>query len=62
MSTIFSYALVFLSVVLVVLRVTVRICNQYQRAVAFYLGRDSRTVGPGPYLLIPFLEWRTHLA
>ena len=56
---VFSSALILLAVALVVLRMTVRICNQYQRAVVFYLGRYSRTVGPGPYLLIPFLEWRT---
>ena len=59
MSTFFSSVLIFLAVALVILRMTVRICNQYQRAVVFYLGRYSRTVGPGPYLLIPFLEWRT---
>ena len=59
MSTFFSSALILLAVALVILRMTVRICNQYQRAVMFYLGRYSRTVGPGPYLLIPFLEWRT---
>ena len=37
---------------------TVRICNQYQRAVIFTLGRYSRTSGPGLYLMVPFLEWR----
>jgi regulator of protease activity HflC (stomatin/prohibitin superfamily) len=38
---------------------TVRVCNQYQRAVIFLLGRYSRTSGPGLYFMLPFLEWRT---
>jgi len=38
---------------------TVRVCNQYQRAVVFFLGRYSRTSGPGLYFMLPFLEWRT---
>ena len=38
---------------------TVRVCNQYQRAVVFLLGRYSRTSGPGLYFMLPFLEWRS---
>lgn len=38
---------------------TVRVCNQYQRAVVFFLGRYSRTSGPGLYFMLPFLEWRS---
>jgi len=38
---------------------SVRIANQYERAVVFFLGRYARTSGPGLYLLIPLLEWRT---
>ena len=38
---------------------TVRVCNQYQRAVIFFLGRYSRTSGPGLYFMLPFLEWRS---
>jgi regulator of protease activity HflC (stomatin/prohibitin superfamily) len=38
---------------------TVRVCNQYQRAVVFFLGRYSRTAGPGLYFMLPFLEWRS---
>ena len=37
---------------------SVKICAQYQRAVVFFLGRYSRTAGPGLYFLLPFLEWR----
>lgn len=37
---------------------SIRIATQYQRAVVFRLGRYNRTVGPGLYLMIPFLEWR----
>jgi regulator of protease activity HflC (stomatin/prohibitin superfamily) len=46
--------LVFLFVLFLM---TVRVCNQYQRAVIFFLGRYSRTAGPGLYFMIPFLEW-----
>jgi regulator of protease activity HflC (stomatin/prohibitin superfamily) len=38
---------------------TVRIAQQYQRAVIFRLGRYARTSGPGIFFTIPFLEWRT---
>ncbi len=41
----------------VIFFVTVKICVQYQRAVAFFLGRYERTAGPGLYFLIPFVEW-----
>jgi regulator of protease activity HflC (stomatin/prohibitin superfamily) len=47
-------ALVFL-----LLLFSLRIANQYERAVVFFLGRYARTSGPGLYLLTPFLEWRT---
>ncbi|HXY58015.1 MAG TPA: SPFH domain-containing protein [Methylocystis sp.] len=36
---------------------SLRIANQYERAVVFFLGRYARTSGPGLYLLIPFFEW-----
>jgi regulator of protease activity HflC (stomatin/prohibitin superfamily) len=59
MSTFFSLVIALLVIALVIVMAAVRICNQYQRAVVFFLGRYSRTAGPGLYLLIPFLEWRT---
>lgn len=45
--------------IIVLFLMTVRVCNQYQRAVIFFLGRYSRTSGPGLYFMLPFLEWRT---
>ena len=45
--------------VIILFLMTVRVCNQYQRAVIFMLGRYSRTSGPGLYFMIPFAEWRT---
>jgi len=51
------YFLVFLAIVLFL--ASVKICAQYQRAVVFFLGRYERTAGPGLFLLIPFIEWRT---
>jgi regulator of protease activity HflC (stomatin/prohibitin superfamily) len=38
---------------------SLRIANQYERAVVFFLGRYARTSGPGLYLLTPLLEWQT---
>src|SRR5882757_4145780 len=48
-------------VALAVMTMTLRIANQYQRAVIFRLGRYSRTGGPGLYFLWPFIEWQTTL-
>ena len=45
--------------VVILILMTVRVCNQYQRAVIFFLGRYSRTAGPGLYFMLPLLEWRT---
>jgi regulator of protease activity HflC (stomatin/prohibitin superfamily) len=38
-----------------------RICQEYQRAVVFRLGRFSRVKGPGWYWNIPLLEWQRRL-
>jgi regulator of protease activity HflC (stomatin/prohibitin superfamily) len=52
--------LVFILVLgVIVLFASVKICAQYQRAVVFFLGRYVRTSGPGLFLLMPFLEWRS---
>ena len=59
MSTFFSSTFLLLFLAFIVVMATVRICNQYQRAVVYFLGRYSRTSGPGLYFLIPFFEWRT---
>ena len=50
-------ALVFITLLLLI--ASVRIANQYERAVVFFLGRYARTAGPGLYFLLPLLEWRT---
>jgi regulator of protease activity HflC (stomatin/prohibitin superfamily) len=42
----------------VLLLASLRIANQYERAVVFRLGRYSRTAGPGLYFLLPFIEWQ----
>jgi len=52
----FLLALVFIVVIL--LLSSLRVANQYQRAVVFRLGRYSRTAGPGLYLLLPLIEWQ----
>jgi len=55
----FPWEYVALAAVVVVFLMTVRVCNQYQRAVVYFLGRYSRTSGPGVYFMLPFLEWRS---
>ncbi len=45
-------------IVLIVLMASIRVANQYERAVVFRLGRYARTAGPGMYLLFPFMEWQ----
>jgi regulator of protease activity HflC (stomatin/prohibitin superfamily) len=52
--------LIFILILAVVVAfASVKICAQYQRAVVFFLGRYARTSGPGLFLLLPFLEWRS---
>ena len=48
-------------VILFVLIRSIRIAEQYQRAVVFRLGRYARTSGPGLYLVLPLIEWQTKL-
>jgi regulator of protease activity HflC (stomatin/prohibitin superfamily) len=40
---------------------SLRIANQYERAVVFRLGKFSRTAGPGVYFVWLFIEWQTKL-
>ena len=40
---------------------SVRIANQYERAVIFRLGKFNRTAGPGLYFVWLFVEWQTRL-
>lgn len=47
-------AIVIIGIVLIVM--SVRIANEYERGVVFRLGRLVGTRGPGLYLLIPFIE------
>jgi regulator of protease activity HflC (stomatin/prohibitin superfamily) len=46
-------------VLVVLLAMSVRIANEYERGVIFRLGRLAGTRGPGLYLLIPFIERQT---
>jgi regulator of protease activity HflC (stomatin/prohibitin superfamily) len=49
----------FLAILLLLFLLTsVRIANQYEKAVIFRLGKYARTSGPGLYLLIPLIEWQ----
>jgi regulator of protease activity HflC (stomatin/prohibitin superfamily) len=45
-------------IVLLFLR-SIRVANQYQRAVVFLLGAYNRTAGPGLYILLPLIEWQS---
>jgi regulator of protease activity HflC (stomatin/prohibitin superfamily) len=57
-SVAFSIAIGVAALVVLLLFMSFRIANQYERAVIFRLGKYTRTAGPGLYLLIPFIEWR----
>jgi regulator of protease activity HflC (stomatin/prohibitin superfamily) len=49
---------VALFVILFILIISVRVANQYERAVVLRLGKYDRTAGPGLYFLIPLVEWQ----
>ncbi|MDR3462879.1 MAG: SPFH domain-containing protein [Beijerinckiaceae bacterium] len=53
-----AFDIILLVLVLGIFFSTVRVANEYQRAVVFRLGKYNRTSGPGLYFTIPFLEWR----
>jgi regulator of protease activity HflC (stomatin/prohibitin superfamily) len=55
-----ALTLVVVLAVIVVLG-SLRIANQYERAVVFRLGRYSRTAGPGIYVVWLLIEWQTKL-
>jgi regulator of protease activity HflC (stomatin/prohibitin superfamily) len=48
--------LALLAVVVVLLSLSLRIVNEYERIVVFRLGRCIGQRGPGPVLLIPFID------
>jgi regulator of protease activity HflC (stomatin/prohibitin superfamily) len=51
-----STTAVFILVIVILLVMSVRIANEYERGVVFRLGRLVGTRGPGLYLLLPFIE------
>lgn len=52
-------AAAFIVVLIVLLAMSVRIANEYERGVVFRLGRLVGKRGPGLYLLLPFIERQT---
>src|ERR1700722_3393869 len=46
---------------LVLLIMSIRVADQYERSVVFRLGKFNRTAGPGLYFIWPFIEWLTKL-
>jgi regulator of protease activity HflC (stomatin/prohibitin superfamily) len=48
----------FIALILLLFLRSIRVANQYQRAVVFFLGAYNRTAGPGLYLLLPLIEWQ----
>ena len=52
---------VIAAVLLIFILRSVRIANQYERAVVFRLGKFNRTAGPGLYLVWPLIEWQIKL-
>jgi len=56
-----SFLIFFAILALVLLVLSVRIANQYERSVVFRLGKYNRTAGPGLYLVWPLIEWQDKL-
>jgi regulator of protease activity HflC (stomatin/prohibitin superfamily) len=50
------FLLVVFVIALVLLVMSIRIAQEYQRAIVFRLGRYHATKGPGIYLIIPFID------
>lgn len=48
--------LILLLLIIVLLMLSLRIAQEYQRAIVFRLGRFVGTRGPGLYFIIPFIE------
>ncbi len=53
-------AFIAVAIAVVLIR-SVRIANQYERAVIFRLGKFHRTTGPGLYIVWLFIEWQHKL-
>jgi len=51
------FVIVPIIVVVLFIIASVRIVQEYERAVIFRLGRFSRIGGPGLFLMIPWIEW-----
>ncbi len=47
-----------LGIIVVLFFASLRIAQEYERAVVFRLGRIQAQRGPGVYFLLPFLEWK----
>jgi regulator of protease activity HflC (stomatin/prohibitin superfamily) len=50
--------ILFLILIFLLTVTSIRVANQYERAVVFRLGKYVRTAGPGLYFKIPLIEWQ----
>jgi len=57
----FSFLFIAGFAALILLLMSIRVANQYERSVVFRLGRFNRTAGPGLYLVWPVIEWQDKL-
>ncbi|MFA5844986.1 MAG: slipin family protein [Coriobacteriia bacterium] len=53
-----SGGLLVFAVVVVFFLMGLRVCNEYERSVVFFLGRYAGIKGPGLYWIVPFLQWQ----
>jgi regulator of protease activity HflC (stomatin/prohibitin superfamily) len=51
-------AIVLIVIIVLCLFASLRVAQEYERAVVFRLGRIKAARGPGVYFLLPFLEWK----
>lgn len=56
----FAFVLIGIAIILLII-LSIRVANQYERSVVFRLGKFNRSAGLGLYLIWPFIEWQTKL-
>src|SRR5208283_4569868 len=54
--SIISAVVVFFVILLIVLSLSLRILNQWNRMAVLRLGRYVGVIGPGPYLIVPLID------
>ncbi len=54
--SVISAAIAFFFILIIVLALSLRVLNQWNRMAVFRLGRYVGVIGPGPYLIVPLID------